>query len=266
MTPPDSRALIPGHLTGTLTDKEAEQLYRASLNDPDLYAELMEMEGLREALAPAAVRQRLAAELGGRRGIFQRGFSALIGSRPAWIGTAILAAALALILIRPYVAGPARLGSTPARGRVDDELTALEHHKVEMGITDAIENRVFQLEPATRGSVSSQLLDHHDGAAYAAASTISVNVWSGSDSLVFAILRDENGHMQLLKTSSGTETAHLTAGSSINLTGKAGDSAGLGELRVVILPADRDLSVAGLDAASVLRTEIQVDPPGTRPQ
>jgi hypothetical protein len=99
--------LIGGYATGTLTRTEKQKLMRAALEDPELFAELVEEDDLREALEDESFRQSLLGRLreslpdAGTRRQEEFGVRFFLTRlfRTPWLTAAGLAAAMLVVLL-----------------------------------------------------------------------------------------------------------------------------------------------------------------------
>ncbi|MFN7918490.1 MAG: hypothetical protein U0Q16_00245 [Bryobacteraceae bacterium] len=91
MNPREVEQMIGGYATGSLTPAERDALFRAALEDQQLFDALADEDALRELLADPAVRQRLLGHLAPKPSAWQRFV--------AWIGQPIPMAATATAAI-----------------------------------------------------------------------------------------------------------------------------------------------------------------------
>lgn len=88
----DARKLLGGYATGTLSEQEREALFRAALDDQELFEELAREQSLKELLDDSASRAAVRAEL-------SRGKRAWWAAPWAWAGLGLTTATAAIILL-----------------------------------------------------------------------------------------------------------------------------------------------------------------------
>lgn len=113
---PDVRKLLAGYSSGTLSEQERGELFRAALADQQLFNALADEEGLRQVLAVAEVRGEMLAALDE-----PAGRSVPVRSKwPVFMGlTAGLCVVAAVVLTRPSPEAPQQIAqvlksNTPA--------------------------------------------------------------------------------------------------------------------------------------------------------
>lgn len=96
MTPRRAEHLLGGYATGTLTPEERERLFRAAMQDQQLFDALADEEALRELLSDPAVRERLVAVLSSEPAARPRGLASWLW-RPWPMAAAASLAGLSLV-------------------------------------------------------------------------------------------------------------------------------------------------------------------------
>jgi hypothetical protein len=205
------------------------------MEDAELYAELLELEELRGALESDVLRRRIAASLE----TAQRPWWRVLAGHPLWMTAAVATAALVLLMVSLPMGGPGG-----DRGPVN-QVTPI--------VSEELRSAALAAAPVVRASVTAQIVG---SGAVAAGSTVTVRVWCGSPSLVFAVLRDADGNAQTWK-SNGKEVVMAGGDSTVELSGDAGTS-GRKELRVVVVPAGVALAPPAMEQASIVRLEMEV--------
>lgn len=115
----DVRKLLGGYATGTLTPEERSSLYRAALEDPQLFAALSDEQTLRDVLDQPEARAQLLDAISGRR-------FTLAGAIRDWLESTKAKALVATAAVLAVAIGISQFGSNPAEIARAPQRVALE--------------------------------------------------------------------------------------------------------------------------------------------